>query len=260
MGKQNLHILSFNWYNQPMRPFLPAALAGAAVFLMLSCGSVDSAKKYPNMAADADPVSAGTIEAEFDRLFSLKLNKNEVGVVFYPRLNAVALEFKYQLATYRQFWDQNMRKQFAEALDLYKEDYTERNLVDRYGKTRAAYGKTKGCLEWETFKFGKTRVSYPVIELGYRFREEAPFFATLMRPAKEVEKSSAGNNRDDRLENMLIHMYFTRAQADDLAKLFDQDYLMGLLGEQGRTQPDEGLVLDEYRKNENPPFIDSVAE
>jgi hypothetical protein len=34
---------------------------------------------------------------------------------------------------------------------------------------------------------------------------------------------------DDQEESHQISIYFTRAQADELVKLFDQSYLMGLL-------------------------------
>jgi len=228
-----------------MKRLLPPALAGIAVFLALSCGSVDPASKYPNMVANADPVSAGTFEAEFERLFSARLNKAEVEAIFYPRLNAVALEFRYELIRYRQFWDEAARNQFAQALERYKTDYEARTLVDRYGRTRAAYGKLKGRCEWETFRrLGKTRVSYPSIELGYRFREKAPFFATLMRSAREANPDS-GTGAESSAQ---INMYFTRAQADELVRLFDQAYLMGLLAGPASAQGDGAPELDDYRE------------
>ena len=222
----------------------------AAVLCALSCGTVDYTKKYPHMVANADPVSAGTIEAQFSRFLSAKVAKAEVEVIFYPRLNAVALEFKYELIRHRQFWDEDSRKQFAQALELYKADYEARNLFDKYRKTRAIYGKVKGRVEWEAFKYTKTRVAYPVIELGYRFREEMPFFTTLMRSARE----EADNGDNSSLgESSQINMFFTRAQADELVKLFDQDYLMGLLGMTTSPQSgeqDDAPDLDPYHEME----------
>ena len=222
-------------------------LAVVALFLLLSCGTVDRTKKYPHMVADADPVSAGAIEAEFDRIFSSKLNKIPVEVIFYPRLNAVALEFRYELITYRQFWDEAGRRQFATALEQYKKDYAERNLSGRYRKTRAIYGKTEGRVEWQTFKFAKTRLAFPAIELGYRFREDRPFFATLMQPAREEDDF---NDSSPPAESQQISMYFTRAQADDLVKLFDQSYLMGLLGEKDSPKSDEPFDVEFYEEYE----------
>jgi len=228
-----------------MKSLVSAILAGAAFFILGCTTTVDYAKKYPDMIANADPVSAGTIEAEFDRILSSKLNKTEIEVTFYPRLNAVALEFKYELTRYRQFWDKAARQQFIAALDLYKADYTERNLNNRYKKTRAIYGKVKGRTEWETFKYARTRIAYPDIELGYRFIGEMPFFTTLMRSAKE---ESDNGDSSQQLESQQIYMYFTRAQADDLVKRFDQSYLMGLLEEKDNPKSEEPLVVDSYRE------------
>jgi len=197
------------------------------------------------MVANADPVSAGTITVQFDRFLSSKLSKNEIEVIFYPRLNAVALEFKYELITNRQFWDEASRIKFAEALNHYKTDYAERSLIDKYRKTRAVYGKVNGRTEWESFKFAKTRVAYPVIELGYRFRDEMPFFSTLMRSSKEIDENSDNSSLTD---SQQIPMYFTRAQADDLVKLFDQSYLVGLLNLKDEPQPAPGEEGDNYRE------------
>jgi len=218
-------------------------LAAAAVLLTLSCGTVDMAKKYPHMVADADPIAVGTIDAALDRMFSTKLNRAELEIFFYPRLNAVALEFKYELLTYRQFWDAANRQQFATALELYKADFAARNLINKYKKTRAIYGKVKGQTEWEAFKHARTHNAYPVIELGYRFNGETPFFTSFMRPAKEQSKRWDGSDPDN---SPAITLYFTRAQADELVQLFDQSYLMELLAIKGTIKSDEPLAVDDY--------------
>jgi len=233
-----------------MKLLLLKFLTLTAILATLSCGTVDYAKKYPNMVANADPVSAGTIEVQLNKFLSSRLSKVEAEVIFYPRLNAVALEFKYELIRHRQFWDEDGRKQFALSLERYKADYEARNLVDRYRKTRAVYGKVPARVEWEAFKYTKTRTAFPVIEIGYRFREKMPFFTTLMRPAK-VEASNGDSS--DRGESSQISMFFTRAQADELVKLFDQDYLMGLLGAIHHPQLDEQgkeIDADPYREME----------
>jgi hypothetical protein len=189
---------------------------------------MDLSKKYPNMVADADPFSIGPAEVEFDRFFSQKVNRVEVEAYFHPRLNAVSLEFKFELLKYRQFWDGPARKQFAAALELYRKDFDEKKLIDKYRRTRAVYGKVKARVEWEAFKYAKTRVSNPMIELGYRFKEKTPFFATFMRSAKEIVTEE---DTSSAMDSQYIYMYFTRAQADQMAMLFDQDRLMELLKE-----------------------------
>jgi len=216
---------------------LTAAIPGIAIIILFfSCGSVDLSKKYPYMVANVDPFSVGTAEAQFDRFLSSKVNKNEFEVVFHPRLNAVSLEFRYELIKYRQFWDQAARNQFSSSLELYKRDYEDMKLIDKYSKTRAVYGKTKGRLEWEAFKYTKTRISYPTIEIGYKFKEKTPFFTTLMRSAREELKD--GDNSSP-MDSQQINMYFTRAQADELVKIFDQAYLLGLLAQKTSEKIEE---------------------
>jgi hypothetical protein len=208
-----------------MKYLVSITVAGIGLLFLFSCTAIGKTRANPNMIADMDPVSAGTVEAEFDRMFSSKLAKSEIEVIFYPRLNSVALQFKYQTVTYRQFWNLAARMDFISALERYKSDYAGRDLDDKYRRTRAIYGKTKGRLEWETFKFTKTHVANTMYEIGYRFREEKPFFATLMLSARE--ETETGDSSP--IDSQQIAMYFTRAQADELAALFDQSYLLKLI-------------------------------
>jgi len=224
-----------------MKQFAAGVPGITMILLILSCQSVNPAKKYPNMVADVDPFSVGGVEAQFDRFFSPKVNKAEIDVVFHPRLNAVSLEFKYAFINYRQFWDEAARKQFAASLELYKRDFEDKKLINNYRKTRAVYGKVKGRVVWESFKFTKTHMSNPIIEIGYRFKEDRAFFTTLMRSAEEVMNTGDSSNSVD---SQQISMYFTRAQADELAKLFDQAYLLEILGTKAGAVTDEPAATD----------------
>ena len=205
-----------------------------AAFACFSCAGADPAQKYPNMIANLDPVQLGSIEASFDLMFSTKLKSSAINVVFIPRENAVALEFRHDLIRYRQFWNQNARLYFIEALNRYNEDFTAKNLVYKYSKSRAAYGKTKGGLEWENFKFSSTYKSSPIFELGYRFRGQSPYFAVMQRSAKD-EKGNTGGKAP--MESSAFAMYFTKAQGEALAQLFRQDYLLELIGDNLTDEP-----------------------
>jgi hypothetical protein len=230
----------------PTAAMLPLALPVVIAIFLTACGTVDYEKKYPNMVANAEPVSAGTISVQFDKFLSSKLNKAEVGVIFHPRLNAVSLEFRYEYVNYRQFWDEAARRQFAEALESYKVDYDARKLLTTYNKTRRAYGKLKGWTEWESHKYTKTHTSYPVIELGYRFRDNSPYFSTFMRSAREEDSTGVHSGL---VESQQIPMYFVRSQADELVKLFDQTYLMGLVNVRAVAPIIDGSIeVDPYRE------------
>jgi hypothetical protein len=200
----------------------------AVILLVISCQSVDLSKKYPNMIADIDPFSVGTFDAQFERFFSSRVRKTEVEAIFHPRHNYVSLEFRHELVTYRQFWDEPARKQFAAALELYKKDFENRKLTNNNKRTKSVYGKVKGHVEWLLTKFTKTRVSYPIIDIGYQFKENTPFFAVLMRSAKEVVTQE---DDSDATYSQPVNMYFTRAQADVLAGIFDQARLIEIVGE-----------------------------
>jgi hypothetical protein len=232
-----------------MRQLPLASIVGVAIFLLFSCRSteVDMSVRYPNMVANLDPIAIGSVNAEMDKLLNTQVKAYNIKVVFHPRLNSVMLEFRYEFVTYRQYWDEASRKHFIGALEIYKADYEARKLVDRYSKTRATYGKIQGRLEWEAFKLTKTRLSYPVIDIGYRFRSKMPYFSTHMRTAREVYEAG---DTDTREGSDQIILYFTRAQADDLAKFFDQSYLMGAIS--GMESKTTSIVeTDVYTEFEN---------
>jgi len=224
-------------------------LGNAVILLVLSCGSIDLSKKYPNMVADMDPFSVGTIEAQFDRFLSSKVRRTEIETVFHPRHNYVSLEFRYELLTYRQFWDEPARRQFAAALELYKRDFEGGKLVNNSRKTKSVYGNAKGRAEWLMSKYTKTRVSNPIIEIGYQFKENTPFFTTLMRSAKEV---ISDDDSSTPTYSQPITMYFTRAQADVLVGIFDQARLLELVGKKNTPVTDESeektVPKDIYRE------------
>ncbi|MDR0316628.1 MAG: hypothetical protein LBH97_06995 [Treponema sp.] len=218
-----------------MKRFIIILLVCAFAFFGFSCASGNRGPQYPNMVADMDPFPIGTITAQFDRLLSSQLTTNDVQVFFYPRENAVVLQFRHEFVTYRQFWDMKGREQFSAALNRYKEDYAVRNLSTRYNRTKAVYGKVMGRLEWQSFAFTAVREASPVIDLGYRFKGDMPFFVTGQNPAREEGTAS----EQDKQEAVQVNMYFTRAQADELVKLFDQSWLLGLLGDRGTFRPME---------------------
>ncbi|MDR1100077.1 MAG: hypothetical protein LBL28_06305 [Treponema sp.] len=218
---------------------------GALASVLLSCAAIDPAEKYPDMVADMDPVSAGTVEVEFDRVFSSNVEKKEIEALFYPRYNTVALEFRHQTIRYRQFWDLGGRQKFVQALERYKADYAAKNLDNKFSKSRAAYGRFKGKTEWETFSFTIPGRAYPTMELGYRFRgkdNSSPYFSVLQQSAKDEYSFNSDNAKPDSLQ---IVMYYTRGQADGLAKIFDQDFLLSLTGPV-KTPESEAPVQDEY--------------
>ena len=214
-----------------------------AAALFFSCGTSGSGVKQANMLADVEPFSIGTISASFDKAFSLGVATADVEVVFHPRKNEVALEFRHETYQYWQFWDEEGRKQFIEALNRYKDDFANQRLSTSYGKSRTIYGKTNGRCEWKTLSISGIYRSSPVFELGYRFKADAPYFSTHQTKAKE----ESGLNPKGITESRSLAMYFTRAQGDDLARLFGQAFLLELLGDKaqkGKVEPSRDVYIE----------------
>jgi len=210
--------------------------ACAAAALFFSCSTARAGVKQTNMLADVEPFSIGTVSASFDKIFSSDVATADVEVIFYPRENEVALAFRYETLWYWQFWDEECRRQFVEALNRYKEDFANQKLVTSYGKSKAAYGKVNGRFEWKPLSISGLYRSSPVIELGYRFKAGSPYFSTHQMKAKEER----GLNPKSIPESRPFAMYFTRAQGEDFARFFDQAFLLKLLGDkaqQGKTEP-----------------------
>jgi len=220
-----------------------------ALIACISCAT-DPSSRYPNMVADMDPFSLGTVIVFTDQLFSSKLKPQIAEVVFIPRENLVSLEYRHELVTYRQFWNYLGRQNFISGINQYKDDFSARKLdvKARYTRTRSIYGKIKSKLEWETFKFTTTYKSSPTMELGYRFRPSkgtTPYFTVLQRSAKD----ESGVMEDSKIESMQVSLYFTRAQGDILSGLFNQDNLLKAVATYGRgTAEPNAPAADVYTK------------
>jgi hypothetical protein len=230
--------------------FSNAKASIVAVFLLISlvlsaCYTIPDSKKYPNMVANVDPIPTGTVQVQIDKVFMTGLQKRDIETVFEPRENAVYLQFTYQSVFYRQYWSQDARAAFVEAVKRYKQDFNDRALSKR-GKQRA-YGKVRGKAVFSSLQvsISERYTSEPQIDLGYVFKRDNPYFQMLMLKAK----ADVSTNDKATLSSLRIPFYLTIAQAEELAAIFDQGWLMGLLGEKG----DDGMYQverDEYQARE----------
>jgi len=194
--------------------------------MCVSCAHVEKTSKNPAMLADMEPFSLVVINASVEQSFSSKLKAVDVDVVFHPRKNEVVLEFQHGASYYQQVWDQAGRERFIEAINRYKEDFANKKLITNYNKTQSIYGKVSGRFQWKPLKISQTYRSSPVIVLGYRFRDDAPYFSVFQKIAAEETK----NNKEGITQSPQYSVYFTRAQGDEIAYLFDQDFLIRSLG------------------------------
>jgi hypothetical protein len=213
--------------------------------LFFSCKS--EPKYNPDMVADMDPIPVGAIELEMTGALGVGIDKKTAELVFVPRRNQVYLQYRVQTVLYRQYWDKPAREKFLAALSRYKEDYVSRDLSTNRFRTRSIYGTAKGYTEWGYLtQFATTIVTdksyaYPLYEIGYSFQKKAPYFTIVQNAAKDITTTGRG---DTDIKSTQFSTFFTRAQADELAALFDQNLLVSLTGAQAFK--DSTPVRDDY--------------
>jgi hypothetical protein len=199
----------------------------AVVFIcvLASCASSPNpASRQIEVNTKVAPVSAGSFDAEMEKFLSSAVEKKTMNVLYYPEDNVTALEFKLQYINYRQFWNASARALLPAALAKYEADYAARSLV-RKASTRYAYGYFYGLAHWNSVSFSTVNKSRPRIEFGYLFKGDSPYFTITQRQA---EVFSNTNDIIDPQSPQII-LYFTRAQAAELAKLLDGEYLSALV-------------------------------
>jgi hypothetical protein len=213
-----------------------------AAFAFCSCLTIQPPVERFVVNLASPQLNAGSAEAEFEQFISFgKLKKSDIAVYYYPADDALCLQYKVDFITYNQFWSKSGREVFLNALEQYKEDYEQRNLIKSAQKTKRIYGSALGFLAWKTTRFSVQATGNPKIELGYYFKNNAPYFAITQREASYEDNFSRDNNKTS--PNIVI--YFTRSQAENLAALFDQEYLQELgSGIQKTESPD--TEQDEY--------------
>jgi hypothetical protein len=198
------------------------------IFIAMVFGACSSTPKEESFSVDLrNPrYEAGSAEAYFERYMSIgNLKKNDVTVFYYPIEDAVCLLFKIQFAECNQFWDKAGREAFVGALERYKEDYDERKLGKASKKTaRRTYGSTQGFFAWKRTKVGAQAHGSPKVEFGYNIKSKAAFFTTTQLESYYEDHIARSRNQT----SPVIMMYFTRAQAEALALLFDEEYLKTL--------------------------------
>ena len=192
------------------------------------CASCAGAPK-PDMIADVDPFLLGSVALSFDKFFSSGLTQKEVPLTFDPRTDTAYLQFTYETVTYRQFWSRSNRRAFTEAFARYQTDFEARNLGLSSAKSRRAYGSVKGKAEWGQLSFSINSQSFPTMDLGYQFKGDNPYFTVVQREAENTLSSNSDRPR----RSLRITTYFTRAQASELARFFDQEYILGRLDAEG---------------------------
>ena len=170
-------------------------------------------------------IQVGSFSGQFEKVLGIGgLRKDDIAVDYYPTEDAVCLQYKNEYVTYHQFWNRSGREAFISALEKYKEDYSQRKFGKSSRKTKQNYGTINGYLYWQLFQYSKLASGSPTIDIGYYFNNKTPYFTINQREAYYLDPIS----REDNKKSAEILIYFTRAQADSIAAVFDQQFLRGL--------------------------------
>jgi hypothetical protein len=218
------------------------------VFILGACSSGGKVKKEEfTVSLLSESVQIGEIEVQFDNFLAfLSLKKAKVKVYYFPEEDAVSLQFRDVYLNYHQCWSKSGREIFADALEAYKEDYAARNLPRKASRsTIRNYGKAEGYLIWRTFDFSFSEQASASVNilLGYSFKQRMPYFCVTQSEAYYKDLQAETNSKT----SPEIQMFFTRAQADELASLFDQNFLDSFIsgGTRNSFRP-EDIDIDIY--------------
>ncbi|MDR0494871.1 MAG: hypothetical protein LBG95_04505 [Treponema sp.] len=194
----------------------------ATALVLASCASAPVQEPF-TVDLNSPRCAAGSAELQADKAFG-GIKKTGVDIFYYPDDDAVCLEFRVGVVTYCQFWSREGREAFVAALGRYSADYQQRNLVAKSAKTKRAYGKAQGYIAWFSFRaFTEWARGVAAIEIGYTFRENNPFFS-ITQGSVDYKDSATSKIKT----SSAMTLYLTRAQAEVIAALFNQEYLDGL--------------------------------
>jgi len=195
---------------------------------LTSCQSTGKKKPAEEFTVhwDSPQFQIGEIEAQINTTLGLggKIRKISIPVLYFPQEDAVVLRFRPEFTTYHQCWSGRGRMEYIEALKKYNEDYDGRILDIRDRKSNRKYGLVQGYLIWRQFQYTVRARGNMMLELGYTFKDKAPYFLINQLSTEYIDAISRDNNKT----SPVLPLYFTRAQAAELATLFDREFLDGL--------------------------------
>jgi len=210
------------------------------LFFLVGCTSLPERERF-TVSLTSPHIMLGEIELQFDTFLSLSgLKKEKISVLYFPQEDAVCLRFRYELVTYHQFWSRKGRQEFLAALGKYNEDYDTRELITNTRRSRRIYGFVKGYLIWQMYSFTTQSRAQSYVDLGYMFKDRAPYFTIYQRQAEYTE----GNSRDNYRTSAVVTKYFTRAQAAELANFFEPEFLRSIVSSGNVVLPDEEVPPD----------------
>ena len=220
-------------------------LLSISSLILFSCNSINSAgkDKFSVDLRNSSNITISEVEIQFNRAFPIPgLRLDNVTVSYFPDEDTVCFHYKADFISYYQFWNRNGRDSYIRSLEKYNDDYDKRNLERSGRRTKQKYEHSIGYLIWQSSALSDFSSVYNAnfnLHFGYFFVDRAPYFTATQRETIFIDP----NFKNDRKTTQERTLYFTRAQAAELAAIFDQEFLEGLAANRVRSG---GVNFDVY--------------
>ena len=184
---------------------------------------------------DSPNFQAGESGAQFDSPFPFApLKEAEITILYFPVEDAACLQYKADTYTHYQFWDRDGREAFIKAFNNYNNDFDSQRLRrTASGSTRNQYGTVHGYLTWQMSRFTVRARGHVEFDIGYYFKEKAPFFSVTHSNAYYENNAGSEETRD--MYSGERPMYLTKAQAAKIADSFDNEHLQSVVPQSLRS-------------------------
>lgn len=175
---------------------------------------------------DEMPLSTGTIG------FSIKNRLAQT--ILNPETEMAGVQTYFQSAYFNILFDEKNRAYIADAVQKYLSDFENHKLErGKYMKTRKIYGNKGKCyVEWGTIKMMMDAYTHTTFTVGYEFKKvndkESPYFCIIIRAGDNENEHMGTNTTKGTTE---VELYFTKAQARQLADLLGRESIKGQLNE-----------------------------
>ena len=196
-----------------------------------SCESLKtSTKREPlpqkfSVDFNSTQIQIGTAETQVDLLFPRSgLAKKNIEILYFPSEDAVCLKYKPNIFTYHLFFDFEARELFRKSLQQYMTEYENREIINNANMTKSIYGITEGYLFWQEFNITRRFNAHNDIDFGYIFKKRAPYFSITQKRTFFRDRAIDDPEKRDTYSQEIV-MHFTRAQAQELAELFNEEQL-----------------------------------
>lgn len=142
-------------------------------------------------------------------------------MIFNPKTEMAGLQVKYQAVIFNILFNEKTRGQIADALSRYLEDYEGKRLVRKSNlKTRKIYGKGKCYIEWGSFKAMMNNYANTVVQFGYEFKKDSPYFCLIIKGADNEQINMGSYIAKESTE---VQLYFTRTKAKVFANALNEE-------------------------------------